>query len=207
MLFGEWFHANYLFYAKYHQNETNKLIHVVCVWPILFTFMYLFCINSDEIMETPILLKNMGIEFDWGAAVAFIYIGFYAVIEQPGICGLTAAIMTALSLYGCNWLINNDYNMWQQATAINIACWIAQFYGHFAHEGRSPALLDNLLQAFLFAPLFVLLELFFAVGYKQNLLKETEKNLKSINAKESKNKKNDDDSTTGSRRSPRLKKT
>lgn len=43
--------------------------------------------------------------------------------------------------------------------AVHALCWIAQFYGHAAHEKRSPALMDNLFQALLAAPLFVLLKL------------------------------------------------
>lgn len=37
-------------------------------------------------------------------------------------------------------------------------CWVAQFVGHGVFEGRAPALLDNLFQAFFMAPVFVLLE-------------------------------------------------
>jgi uncharacterized membrane protein YGL010W len=42
--------------------------------------------------------------------------------------------------------------------AVQVGCWLAQFLGHGLLEGRSPALLDNLLQAFFMAPVFVLLE-------------------------------------------------
>jgi 2-hydroxy fatty acid dioxygenase len=35
---------------------------------------------------------------------------------------------------------------------------VAQFVGHGVFEGRQPALLDNLFQAFFMAPIFVLLE-------------------------------------------------
>ena len=31
------------------------------------------------------------------------------------------------------------------AAVVHVGCWIAQFYGHGVHEGRAPALLDNLL--------------------------------------------------------------
>ena len=31
------------------------------------------------------------------------------------------------------------------AEVIHVSCWLAQFYGHGVHEGRSPALVDNLL--------------------------------------------------------------
>jgi len=49
---------------------------------------------------------------------------------------------------------------------IHITCWVAQFYGHGAHEGRAPALLDNLFQAVFMAPLFVLMEVMFKFGYR-----------------------------------------
>merc|ERR1712110_739620 len=45
--------------------------------------------------------------------------------------------------------------IWQVALAIHIAAWILQFIGHGIFEGRAPALLDSLDQAFLTAPLFV----------------------------------------------------
>jgi Protein of unknown function (DUF962) len=43
--------------------------------------------------------------------------------------------------------------------AVHAAGWMAQFWGHAVHEGRAPALRDNLFQALLAAPLFVLLKL------------------------------------------------
>ena len=45
-------------------------------------------------------------------------------------------------------------------------------------EGRAPALLDNLVQAFLQAPFFVWLELLFKVGYRKELQEELRKEVK-----------------------------
>ncbi|CAK9138130.1 unnamed protein product [Ilex paraguariensis] len=42
--------------------------------------------------------------------------------------------------------------------ASQLLCWTGQFIGHGVFEKRAPALLDNLVQAFLMAPFFVLLE-------------------------------------------------
>lgn len=41
---------------------------------------------------------------------------------------------------------------------MQVLCWVAQFVGHGVFEGRAPALLDNLFQAFFMAPVFVILE-------------------------------------------------
>ena len=56
-----------------------------------------------------------------------------------------------------------------------VGSWLAQFLGHGKFEGRAPALLDNLFQAFFLAPLFVWLELLFACGYRPNLKSRVDK--------------------------------
>jgi 2-hydroxy fatty acid dioxygenase len=60
-----------------------------------------------------------------------------------------------------------------------LGCWIAQFLGHGVFEGRAPALLDNIFQAFFLAPLFVWLEILFALGYRPELKSRIEKLVKS----------------------------
>ena len=64
-------------------------------------------------------------------------------------------------------------NFW--AAAAFVASWIAQFLGHGLFEGRAPALLDNIFQAFFLAPLFVWLEILFALGYRPELKSRVEK--------------------------------
>ncbi|OXA46452.1 putative ferric transport system permease protein FbpB 1 [Folsomia candida] len=61
---------------------------------------------------------------------------------------------------------------WQVAAVLHVLCWIAQFIGHGAFEGRAPALLDNMMQAFVMAPLFVLLEVMFFFGYRKDFQKK-----------------------------------
>ena len=58
-------------------------------------------------------------------------------------------------------------NYW--AIAAHVGSWLAQFVGHGKFEGRAPALLDNLFQAFFLAPLFVWLEILFSLGYRPEL--------------------------------------
>ena len=52
-------------------------------------------------------------------------------------------------------------------TCLHATAWIAQFYGHGVHEGRAPALMDNIGFAGL-APFFVTFEfLNHVIGYKE----------------------------------------
>lgn len=53
--------------------------------------------------------------------------------------------------------------------AVQGVAWILQFVGHGVFEGRAPALLDNLVQAFFLAPFFVWLEVLFYMGYRPEL--------------------------------------
>lgn len=75
------------------------------------------------------------------------------------------------------------------AGAIFLAAWILQFIGHGKFERRAPALLDNLMQALLLAPLFVWLEMLFFFGYRRELQarveKQVERNIAQFKAEKS----------------------
>ena len=51
-------------------------------------------------------------------------------------------------------LIVENPEIWKLAVGVHIFCWVAQFYGHGAHEGRAPALFDNLFQALMMVHIF-----------------------------------------------------
>jgi uncharacterized membrane protein YGL010W len=61
---------------------------------------------------------------------------------------------------------------------IHVVSWLLQFVGHGAFEGRAPALLDNLVQALLLAPLFVWMEILFFFGYRPELRARYEASVK-----------------------------
>lgn len=71
---------------------------------------------------------------------------------------------------------------WQIGLPIHLVAWTLQFIGHGVFERRKPALLDSLDQALITAPMFVLLEALFPMGYRQELFKKVEKQAK-INVK------------------------
>ena len=79
----------------------------------------------------------------------------------PLLLGWTAWATHLTSTYG------STANYW--ALGIHITSWIAQFVGHGVFEGRAPALLDNLVQAFFLAPFFVWMEILFFFGYRPEL--------------------------------------
>ena len=88
---------------------------------------------------------------------------------EPVAGGFLAPLLLGWTAYAK--YLTNSYgataNYW--AIGIHIASWVAQFVGHGLFEGRAPALLDNLTQAFLLAPFFVWMEVLFFFGYRPEL--------------------------------------
>ena len=80
--------------------------------------------------------------------------------------------------YSANVFCRKTPHAFLISTALQAASWIAQFAGHYLLEHRSPALLDNIFQAFLLAPLFVFMEFLFALGYRPALYKRTREKTK-----------------------------
>lgn len=92
------------------------------------------------------------------------------------------------STYGsqANWI----------AFGAHVFSWIIQFIGHSKFEGRAPALLDNLVQAFFLAPFFVWFEVLFFFGYRPELKSRLDKGIQEQIAKW-KSKKQVNGSTNG----------
>ena len=148
----------FAFYASYHNNKENQLIHIFCVWPILVTAQVFLTYTSPLVDGFPCT--------NWSMVVSVIYMLYYFFIEQPGIAGPLASLFVLGGFYFANSWHIADPECWKLALGIHVFCWAAQIFGHQHYEKRSPAFLDNLSGALLFAPLFVLLEVMFYFGYK-----------------------------------------
>lgn len=137
---------NFAFYAAYHSNPVNIFIHMLFVWPI-------FCTGLMLLYFVPMLFfPNFALFF------TIIYAVFYVGMEKKA--GFLAAILCFLCWVGasaCSTQLGFSLT-WKVVLVAQLVCWTAQFLGHGVFEKRAPALLDNLIQAFLMAPFFVLLE-------------------------------------------------
>ncbi|KAJ6009966.1 hypothetical protein N7499_004634 [Penicillium canescens] len=162
-----------LFYGAYHNNPVNVAIHITCVPILLFTGIVLAC-NCPPLFTLPDALQIHYLPANAGTIGALIYAIFYVLLE-PIAGGLLAPAVIAAAYYGNYFLgtYGNTVNYW--AGGIHIVSWLAQFVGHGAFEKRAPALLDNLVQAILLAPLFVWMEVLFFFGYRPELQERFEK--------------------------------
>jgi uncharacterized membrane protein YGL010W len=150
------------FYLRYHRNPWNRLTHFVGVPVIIFSLF---------IPLGWLRLAVDGFDVTGAQLFALVVMLYYFVLDAT--LAVTLAVFIALMLYGADqvsllpWKIGA---LWFVATFAG--GWIMQLVGH-VFEGRKPALTDNFFQIFI-APIFLMAEVFFALGLKKDVLKRTE---------------------------------
>ncbi|KAL8806603.1 MAG: hypothetical protein Q9182_001250 [Xanthomendoza sp. 2 TL-2023] len=124
--------------------------------------------NTPPLVPMPGWLVIPNLPSNLGTVACLIYATLYILME-PVAGGMLAPLMLAGTAFANH--LTSTYgqtaNYW--ALGLHVASWIAQFIGHGAFEGRAPALLDNLVQAFFLAPFFVWMEFLFRLGYRPEL--------------------------------------
>ncbi|CAN0537603.1 unnamed protein product, partial [Ectocarpus sp. 12 AP-2014] len=154
-----------------HSNRVNKFIHLLCIWPIIWTGCALMTQCSFGKLPSEVLehlpLRDEAWNLHLGTPVVMVYIFVYLATRcklctvptyrRFNVLAIVVAVMDPFAGGVASLMMASTYlttNLWMAgggsarlATAAHIGCWLAQFYGHAAHEGRAPALLDNLFQA------------------------------------------------------------
>ncbi|KAI4335978.1 hypothetical protein L6164_014562 [Bauhinia variegata] len=157
---------HFAFYGAYHNNPINIVIHTLFVWPIFFSSLILLYF-TPPLLKAPEIGFNHGLIFNYGFLFALIYAVFYVVLDKKA--GSLAALLILFCWVGASVVASKlgFSEAWKAVLAAQLLCWTGQFIGHGVFEKRAPALLDNLLQAFLMAPFFVLLEVLQTIfGYE-----------------------------------------
>jgi len=146
-------------YAAYHQDPRNKATHFVGVPLIMLAILVPLSWPGIEIA---------GFTLTAGMLLAAAVLAYYFILDVP----LALAMLVVLSVL--IWLAEliaagGAARAWTWFGVLFVGGWILQLIGHL-FEGRRPALVDNMLQIFV-APIFLMAELFFALGYKPELQK------------------------------------
>lgn len=146
-------------YAAYHQNGVNRAIHFVMVPAIVWSLMVALDHVGFVLFGTPLSLAMV---------VTGALLLWYLMLDfSSGLAGMfvfTALLVSAM-------MLNNAVSVQSSLTIAGIvfvASWVFQFIGHGVWEKRRPALMDNLFQV-LVAPLFLVAETAFAMGFKENV--------------------------------------
>ncbi|KAJ4960051.1 hypothetical protein NE237_019961 [Protea cynaroides] len=152
----------FAFYGAYHSNPINIFLHMLFVWPILFSSLVLLyftppLFNLPHLEFSP-FGYNVDLILNIGFFLGLVYASFYIAFDKKA--GFLAALLCFFCWVSSSYLAGRlGFSLaWKVALAAQLFCWTGQFIGHGVFEKRAPALLDNLFQAFLMAPFFVLLE-------------------------------------------------
>jgi len=151
-------------YAAYHRNRWNRLTHFIGVPAIIFA----------------ILIPMTWVSLGEGVTLAHVFLGavlaYYFLLDIPLALATTVAV-GALLLVAKAAAATGVASGWIWSGAFFIGGWIFQLVGH-VFEGRKPALADNLFQIVV-APIFLVAEVFFALGLKHEVRKKIEERLAS----------------------------
>ncbi|MFL0685862.1 putative membrane protein YGL010W [Algoriphagus aquaeductus] len=146
-------------YGESHRNETNKLIHWVCVPAIFFSVVGLiFSIPSAFLME---LLPFIGNFANWATFALLFVLIYYLSLSVPLTLGMLLYASFCLAL--ANFLqILFPGKLGLISIGVFVIAWILQFYGHKI-EGKKPSFLKD-LQFLLIGPAWLLHFIYKRIG-------------------------------------------
>ena len=152
-------------YSAYHRNRWNKLTHFIGVPAIVFAIFI------------PMAWIDLGAGLNLARIFAAAVLIYYFLLDAAFALAMTAVV--AALLYAAERIASmSAWAGWTWFAVSFVGGWIFQLVGHL-FEGRKPALTDNLFQIFV-APIFLVAEVFFALGLKREVLKKVEARLARI---------------------------
>jgi uncharacterized membrane protein YGL010W len=134
-------------YSASHQNPTNKLLHWVCVPPIVLAVMGLLWS-----LPVPQAFSGFSPWLNWATLTALAALFYYLALSWRLAAGVLVAFVVLLALTRA--LSALPVPLWLTSLAIFVVAWIGQFIGH-AIEGRRPSFFKD-LQFLLIGPLWLL---------------------------------------------------
>jgi uncharacterized membrane protein YGL010W len=148
-------------YASVHRDARNKATHFIGIPMIVFSMLLTLTqwqleiaghhTSAAAVLAVISVLGWMTLDLGVGLGMAAVMlVTWYAAEALAGALGLPSAV-------------------WIASVVFFVAGWILQFLGHH-FEGRRPALIDNLFQAFI-GPMFLVAEIMVVNGYRHDLAK------------------------------------
>jgi uncharacterized membrane protein YGL010W len=134
-------------YGDSHQNPTNKLLHWICVPPIVLSVMGLLWAAP-----VPPEFSAVSVWLNWATLAAAAALIYYLVLSPALALGLLLAFAALLAI--TRLLAGLAWPLWLTSIVIFVIAWIGQFVGH-AVEGKRPSFFKD-LQFLLIGPLWLL---------------------------------------------------
>ncbi|MCB8823090.1 Mpo1 family 2-hydroxy fatty acid dioxygenase [Microvirga rosea] len=151
-------------YSGYHRDHRNRATHVVGIPAIVFSLLLvlsLWRVSLGTLSLSGAWIVGLLAALGWIALDRTVGLAMTAIVA---VMALAADAITAHAGQGTVWTL---------FAILFAGGWALQFLGH-AFEGRRPALMDNLFQAFI-GPMFIMAEVLMALGVRRDLSAYTDR--------------------------------
>ncbi len=135
-------------YGVSHQNQTNKIIHYLCVPAIYMTVFGL-------LWSIPFPFADLPIWVNWSTVIAIPAMLFYFSLAFT--VGLGMTLFSALVVVFLQWWqlnMSDVMSVLVMSALVFVIAWILQFVGHHV-EGKKPSFLKD-VQFLLIGPAWIL---------------------------------------------------
>lgn len=138
-------------YGESHRNETNKLIHWICVPVIFFSIVGLIASIPAETVER--FLGEGNPYANWAAVVLVLVLAYYVSLSVAPGAGMM--LFAVLCLYLSRLIMQSGVlPLWLVSVVLFVVAWVGQFYGHKI-EGKKPSFFKD-VQFLLIGPAWLL---------------------------------------------------
>jgi uncharacterized membrane protein YGL010W len=145
-------------YSSYHRDARNRATHFIGIPAIVFSILVAFALWRFPVAG-----------YDVSAAWVVAILAVAGWIALDATIGIAMLIIVVPMLAIAEWIARTSgaTTAWIVFAVFFVGGWAFQLVGHM-WEGRRPALVDNLFQAFI-GPMFIMAEVVMAFGLKPDL--------------------------------------
>lgn len=146
-------------YASVHRDRRNKATHFVGIPIIVFSLLLILSLWRFELGGR-----------DWSLSLAVAIVAVLGWMALDLGVGILMGLLMAPAWYAAEALagaLGSPSAVWGAFAVLFVGGWILQFIGHH-YEGKRPALIDNIFQAFI-GPMFLVAETLVMLGQRHDL--------------------------------------
>lgn len=146
-------------YASVHRDWRNKATHFVGIPIIVFSLLLILCLWRFELGGR-----------DWSLSLVVAIVAVLGWMALDLGVGILMGLLMAPAWYAAEALagaLGAPSAVWGAFAVLFVGGWILQFLGHH-YEGKRPALIDNIFQAFI-GPMFLVAETLVLLGQRHDL--------------------------------------
>jgi uncharacterized membrane protein YGL010W len=144
-------------YAASHQNPTNKVLHWICVPPIVLAVMGLLWS-----LPVPSVFSETSVWLNWATLVTLAALLYYSALSASLTVGIVVTFIGLLLIV--HGLASLPWPLWITSLGVFAMAWIGQFVGH-ALEGKRPSFFRD-VQFLLIGPLWLLAAAYRRLGLR-----------------------------------------